>query len=55
MLGNKKPRQCNLFSPVRRETRVSLELGSLSEIIDFDWLRRACEDKFSTSQTIDRS
>ena len=48
MLGNKKPRQENLFSPLRRATRVSLELGSLKEMIDFGWLRRACEDKFST-------
>lgn len=47
MIGKKKSGQGRLFSPVRRETRVSLELGRLSDIIDFGWLRNACEDKFS--------
>jgi len=48
MIGERKSGQASLFSPARRETRVSVELGQLSEIIDFCWLRSACEDKFWT-------
>jgi len=47
MLGKRKLRQESLFGPVRRETRVSKELGRLRNIIDFGWLREACADKFA--------
>ena len=46
MLGDKKVRQENLFSPVRRETRVSRELKSLKKILDFEWFRESVKDKF---------
>lgn len=48
MLGPKKARQESLFSPVRRETRVSKELKELKEFLDFDWLRKEVEEKFAS-------
>jgi len=47
VLGKRKLRQESLFGPVRRETRMSRELGRLKGIIDFGWLREACGDKFA--------
>jgi len=47
LLGKRKERQGSLFSPVRRETRVSRELSRLKELVDFEWLREAAKDKFA--------
>lgn len=47
MLGEMKPREGNLFASVRRQTRVSTELGELKKILDFEWFREACRDKFA--------
>jgi transposase len=46
MLGKGKARQENLFAPVRRETRISRELKALKNILDFEWFRQACKEKF---------
>jgi len=46
LLGKRKARQESLFSPVRRETRVSRELDALKEIVDLGWFREAVADKF---------
>lgn len=48
MLGDKKPRQENLFSPRRKQTKIGRELSELKRIIDFGWLRDACEKKFAS-------
>lgn len=47
MLGKKKERQGSLFSPMRRETRVSRELQGLKKLVGFEWLREAAKDKFA--------
>lgn len=47
MLGKRKRRQENIFGPARRETRISKELGEVKEILDFEWFRQECKDKFS--------
>jgi transposase len=47
VLGKRKLRQESLFGPIRRETRVSKELGRLKEIVSFGWFREACSDKFA--------
>ncbi len=49
MLGKKKGRQENLFAPLRRPTRVSRELSSLKQVIDFEWLRKAAREKFAAN------
>lgn len=46
MLGKKKVRQGNLFGPVKRETRIGKELREVKEIMDFEWFRQECKDKF---------
>lgn len=46
MLGKKKARQENLFSPVRRETRVSKELNALKDVLELGWFRKAVAAKF---------
>ena len=46
MLGKRKCRQESLFSPVRRETRVSRELIALKGVLDLGWFREAVADKF---------
>lgn len=46
MLGRKVGRQENLFSPVRRETKVSRELRDLKSVLDFGWFREAAREKF---------
>jgi IS5 family transposase len=47
LVGRKPVRQEGLFSPVRRETRVSRELRYLRELVDFGWFREAVKEKFS--------
>lgn len=39
-------RQESLFSPLRRETRVSKELAALKRVLDLSWFREAVADKF---------
>jgi IS5 family transposase len=46
LLGRKKARQENLYSPIRRETRVSKELKTLKQVLDLRWFREAVKEKF---------
>jgi IS5 family transposase len=46
LLGKRKSRQESLFSPLRRETRVSRELTALKGVLDLGWFREAVAEKF---------
>jgi IS5 family transposase len=46
LLGKRNAGQESLFSPVRRETRVSRELQALKKVLDLEWFREAVKDKF---------